>query len=46
MRAMAAFDMSGQPSAAQTPADFATSSPGVLGRSNAPVGLGFSGRTD
>ncbi len=46
MRAIAAFDAPGQRSADQTPAGFATSSPGLGGRSNSPVGLGFSGRTD
>jgi len=44
MRAIASMDATAQPSSEQS--GFTSSTPGILGRSNAPVGLGFSSRTD
>jgi hypothetical protein len=46
MRAMASVDARAQPSPEQSSPGFTSSTPGMLGRSNAPVGLGFSSRTD
>jgi hypothetical protein len=46
MRSIAALDAQVQAEPAQTSAGLASSVSGSFGRSNAPLGLGFSGKVD